>query len=109
MSAEMDRLKASVKKNTDSADSFIAYAKGISGQIRANAEDPEALKALADEIDATNSEMADAMVANTPAEGGGGANPTPAPGGTGDVPGAGAGGEAASPVPPAEGGGTTQP
>ncbi len=68
MSAELDRLKASVAALTTSEKSLVALVKGLAQLIRDNATDPAALNAIADEIDADNAEIAAAVTENTPAE-----------------------------------------
>lgn len=66
MSAEMDRLKASVAALTSAEKSLVALVKQLAQMIRDNATDPAALAALADEIDADSSEIAAAVTENTP-------------------------------------------
>lgn len=66
MSVEMDRLHASVARNTEVSASIVVLVEGLAQQIRDNAEDPDKLRALADEIDASSQREADAVVANTP-------------------------------------------
>lgn len=69
MSAEMDRLTASVQRNTSVTDSALALISGLADQVRnaASSGDPAALNALADQIDAESQKLADAVTANTPA------------------------------------------
>lgn len=70
MSAEMDRLTASVEKQKTVDASIIALLNGIAKQLRdliAAGSDPAALTALADSIDQNNQAVADAVTANTPA------------------------------------------
>jgi hypothetical protein len=94
MAGELDRLVASVKKNTASDDSARTMIEGLAEQIRKLSQnagsggvDPAELTKLADEIDASTDKMVAAVSANTPAEGGGGGGATPA--------------EEPAPVPPA--------
>lgn len=74
MSAELDRLTASVTKIKDQDDSIIALVNGLAQQIRDNANNPAALNALADSLDAEAQKVADAVSANTTPP-----PPTPAP------------------------------
>jgi uncharacterized protein (UPF0264 family) len=67
MSAELDALTASVAKIKSADDSIIALVKGLADQLRANANDPAAINALAAELDAESAAVADAVAANTPA------------------------------------------
>lgn len=67
MSAELDRLKASVTALTTVAASSEALMGRLAQLIRDNANDPVALNALADEIDADTAGLAEAVAANTPA------------------------------------------
>ena len=66
MSAELDRLTASVTAIKDVADSAVALIAGLAQQIRDLANSPAALTALADQLDADKQELADAITANTP-------------------------------------------
>jgi uncharacterized coiled-coil protein SlyX len=74
MSAELDRLTASVTKIKDQDDSIIALVNGLAQQIRDNANNPAALNALADSLDAEAQKVADAVSQNTTPP-----PPTPAP------------------------------
>lgn len=65
MSAEVDRLKASVTQLATVDQSVITLLRGMSDQIRALKQDPAALTALADEVDARVKELGDAVTANT--------------------------------------------
>ena len=67
MSAELDRLTASVAKLTTAEKSLVALVAGLAELIRNNASDPAALNKLADDIDADSKEITDAVAANTPA------------------------------------------
>ena len=65
----MDDLKASVQRNTDAEASVITLLQGISQQLKdaLAANDPAAIKAVIDKIDANTAAAAAAVVANTPA------------------------------------------
>jgi ABC-type transporter Mla subunit MlaD len=73
MSAEIDRLAASVKANADAEQSAATLLAELSGLIRQSVNDPAKLTALADDLDAQRQALAAAVTANTPAA------PTPAP------------------------------
>ena len=67
MSAQLDQLKAKVARNTTVAQSAVTLIKGLAQQIRDNADDPAAMAALADELDATDTDLGNAVTENTPA------------------------------------------
>ena len=67
MSAEMDTLSAQVHANSDLVDSAVTLINGLADQIRALANDPVALNALADELQQKDAALAAAVTANTPA------------------------------------------
>lgn len=67
MSAELDTLSAQVHANGDVVDSAVALINGLADQIRALANDPVALTALADELQQKDAALAAAVAANTPA------------------------------------------
>ncbi|MDP2322587.1 MAG: hypothetical protein Q8N51_00975 [Gammaproteobacteria bacterium] len=66
MSAELDRLTSEVAENGAVIQSAITLLNGLAQQIRDNANDPAALTALADELDANEQALAAAVAANTP-------------------------------------------
>ena len=83
MSAEMDRLRQEVSETKTVAESATALINSLSQQIRDNAEDPEAMRQLADELDASQQTLGAAITANTPqAPDTGGGTTSP---GTGDA------------------------
>lgn len=67
MSAELDRLTTEVTETKSSVESVITLVDGLAQQIRDLANDPAALNALADELDAQQARIAAAVTANTPA------------------------------------------
>ena len=67
MSAAMDRLTSEVAETSTAVDSILTLVEGLAQQIRDNAADPVALNKLADELDAKQQKIADAVAANTPA------------------------------------------
>ncbi len=68
MSQALDRLKTEVQESTAVAKSAVQLISGLSAQIRDLKDDPAALEALADELDASQQELAAAIAANTTAE-----------------------------------------
>lgn len=72
MAADLARLTAAVERDETVNQSAITLLNSLSQLIRDNADDPAALNALADKLDAQQQQLADAVVANTPA-----APPTP--------------------------------
>jgi ABC-type transporter Mla MlaB component len=67
MSAEVDRIKASVAGLTSISHSAITLLTELGNEIRARQDDPAALTALANEVDQRKQELAAAITANTPA------------------------------------------
>ena len=67
MSIALDNLTQRVHEMTTVAESFLVYHDALVAQLRANATDPVAVAALADELEATKARMANAMAANTAA------------------------------------------
>lgn len=66
MSAELDRLTKEVEETGTAVDSVLALVEGLAQQIRALSDNPAALNALADELDAKQAKIAAAVTANTP-------------------------------------------
>lgn len=66
MSAELDRLTAEVSESRTVMSSAIVLLEKLATLIRDNASNPEALNALADDLDSQQSELAEAVTANTP-------------------------------------------
>ena len=66
--ATMQELRDAVQRNTDVDDSVITLLQGISQQLKdAQAQnDPAAIQAVIDQLDANTQHMADAVTANTP-------------------------------------------
>lgn len=77
MSAELDALKTKVENNGGVIGSAIALLNGLAQQIRDNAQDPTALHALADSLDAQDASLANAIQANTPGAAGAGTTVNP--------------------------------
>lgn len=92
MSDAVNRLQADITNLTSINQSAIALITGLAQQVRDNATDPAALNALADQLEASSSELASAVTANTTASAGDPAAPGDAGGtaggstGSGDSP-----------------------
>lgn len=67
MSQELDALTAQVAANRTVAQSAITLISGLAQQILDHVNDPAALTALANELKATDQELSDAVLQNTPA------------------------------------------
>ena len=66
--ADLTALTAEVTRNTDVDQSAIILLNGLAAQIQALKTDPVALQALADQLKASSTALADAVTKNTPAE-----------------------------------------
>lgn len=66
MSAEIDRLTASVTNLTTVDDSLVALVGNLAQLLRDSASDPAAITALADKLDAEAGKVSEAVTANTP-------------------------------------------
>lgn len=75
MSAEMDRLTEEVRQNRTVMESATTLLGTLARRVRDTAGDADAANRLADELDANTGTLAQAVTANTPAEG----EPAPAP------------------------------
>jgi len=67
MATDLTRLTAAVERDKTVNESAVTLLTQLSQMIRDNANDPAALNALADQLDAQQQALADAVVANTPA------------------------------------------
>jgi septal ring factor EnvC (AmiA/AmiB activator) len=65
--ADLSAITAAVTKNGDAVSSAVTLLQSLSAQLSAVATDPAAVQALADQINAEASNLANAVVANTPA------------------------------------------
>lgn len=63
---DLTRITDEVTQMSSAVDSAIALLAELAQIIRDNATDPDALNALADELDNKGTALADAVVANTP-------------------------------------------
>jgi len=71
--ADFTRLTAEVEETKTVTQSAIQLLENLSTRLREEANNPAAINALADELDANGAALAAAVVANTPSEG----EPTP--------------------------------
>jgi len=67
MNTALQNLQNEVGNNTDLQQSAISLIQGLAQQIKDNADDPVAIKALADQIHSNSAALAAAIAANTPA------------------------------------------
>lgn len=67
--ATMQELNAAVQRNTDVEASVETMLQGISQQLKdaKASNDPAAIQAVIDQIDANTKRLSDAVTANTPA------------------------------------------
>lgn len=80
MATNLDALTAQVAQNTDVINSALTLINGFAAELAAAGTDPVALQALADSLKASDTSLAAAVAANTPASTPAPAtDPTPAP------------------------------
>lgn len=65
MKEDLERIRAEVAENTSAVDSAVTLIGSLSQQIRDNAEDPDALRSLADTLDENSRKLSAAVAANT--------------------------------------------
>jgi hypothetical protein len=77
--ADLSALQTEVEQNGEVAASAVALLNGLAQQLRdaAASNDPAAIQALADQLDANTQNLADAVSANTPGSTTGGVSPGP--------------------------------
>ena len=97
--ADIDKLRATVAKNTSVTQGAAALVRGLAQQLRDNADDPDEINALADQLSADADALAAAVAENTSSGGAGGGGG----GGGGE-----AGGGGAEPTGPGPAGGGSQ-
>ena len=68
--AAIDDMKAEVERNTTVSASVVALVQSLSQQIEDAADDPEEIRSLAQQLRSSTDELASAVPANTPSEGG---------------------------------------
>lgn len=66
--ADLSRMSTDLEANTSATDSAVTLLETLAGEIRANITDQAALNDLADKLESNSQKLADAVVANTPAE-----------------------------------------
>lgn len=64
--SDLTQITDEVAENTSAVESAVTLLSTLAEEIRSNASDPMALAALADQLDANNRTLADAVLANTP-------------------------------------------
>ena len=79
VSPELSTLKAQVDKNTSIEESAVTLIQGMAAQMQAAKEDPAAIQALADELNASASDLSAAIQANTAPPPAPAPTPEPAP------------------------------
>jgi molecular chaperone DnaK (HSP70) len=62
---DIDRLRASVEANTNAVQSATALITSIAQQMRDAADDPEEIRALADQLEQNTASLSEAVAANT--------------------------------------------
>ena len=66
--ADLNALTAEVRANGDAVESAVTLLQGLSAALQAAGTDPVALQELVDQLNTNDRRLADAVVANTPAE-----------------------------------------
>lgn len=62
---DIDALRQVVEVNTNATNSAMELLNGMAAQIRDAADDPDEIRALADQIEQNSKKLADAVVANS--------------------------------------------
>lgn len=68
MAATLNDLKNAVAAERTVSQSAITLLNQLTGMIQANANDPVAIQAILDDVNAQKQALADAITANTPAD-----------------------------------------
>ena len=68
MAADLSTLQNQVTKNTSVIDGAVQLINGLAAQIAAAKNDPVAIQAIVDQMNAKDDELAQAVAANTPAQ-----------------------------------------
>ena len=68
MSVQLDTLTQEVLETSEVIDSAITLIQGLAAQLTAIKDDPAAIQALADELNAKSEALAAAVQANTPSQ-----------------------------------------
>jgi len=66
MPADLTDLTNQVAKNTDVSNSAITLIQGLAAQLQAAVNDPAAIQAIVDSLNASDTSLAAAVAANTP-------------------------------------------
>ena len=66
MSAQLEKLEAAIRRNSDAIDSGITLIQGLATELRAARLDPQKIEELASAIEGKASALAQAIVDNTP-------------------------------------------
>lgn len=66
--ADLSALTNAIRSNSDAVDSAVTLIQELAQKISDAGTDPQALAALVDELNAKDAELAQAIVANTPAD-----------------------------------------
>jgi chromosome segregation ATPase len=67
MASDLDRIETEVSEMSDAVEGAVRLLSDLSSLIRDNVNDPARLKKIADDLDAKQQELAEAILANTPA------------------------------------------
>lgn len=70
--ADLSVLANEVQNNTDASNGIVVVVNRLADELEAAATDPAQVQALADQLRSNTQQLADAIVANTPADTGGG-------------------------------------
>jgi hypothetical protein len=68
MAVDLTRLTAAVERDNTVNQSAVTLLNHLAQLLRDSADDPVAINALADQLDAQQQALADAVVANTPVQ-----------------------------------------
>lgn len=84
---DLSAIQSAVERNTSVTQSVVVFVQQIAQQLKQNAGDANAVRALADQLNNNTQAIADAVTANTPSEGesGGSSGTSGSSGGTGDT------------------------
>lgn len=69
MALDLTRVQSAVERDNTVTQSAITLLNSLAQMVRDTAGDPAAVNALADQIDANSTSLADAVSANTPSSG----------------------------------------
>lgn len=69
MEQVIEELRATTERIESASQAVVSLLQGLAEQIRQAADDPDQVRELGDRLDVVAQSLADAVVANTPAEG----------------------------------------